>query len=216
MSSNQAQTISSAVKRACRVQQGFKLIEKEAESLSKVLSDKVVIAIAEELLSHPKFQVRMLIAELLKGVAPRSKKALGLLKHQVSRDENWRVQEMLARAFDEYCSQVGYEYALKTIRSWLSDKHPNVRRAVTEGLRVWTKRDYFRTHPDVAVKILAARRRDESKYVRISVGNALRDISKQYPELVSSELEKWDRADPNIKQTFELAVGFLKGKHGRL
>ena len=63
---------------------------------------------------------------------------------------------------------------------WLADSSPNVRRAFTEGLRIWTGRPYFHNHPEVAIQLLSQLRNDESEYVRKSVGNALRDISKKH------------------------------------
>lgn len=47
-----------------------------------------------------------------------------------------------------------------------------------------TSRPYFKDNPNVAIELLSTRKEDESEYVRKSVGNALRDISKKYPELV--------------------------------
>ncbi|EJS84636.1 hypothetical protein AAUPMB_21107, partial [Pasteurella multocida subsp. multocida str. Anand1_buffalo] len=73
---------------------------------------------------------------------------------------------MLAKAFDEYCLRQGYENALSTIDEWLNAAHPNVRRAVTEGLRIWTGRDYFKQNPTAAISRLAALKQDESDYVR--------------------------------------------------
>ncbi len=110
----------------------------------------------------------------------------------MSRDSDWRVQEILAQAFDRYCADTGYEKALPPIREWLADSSPNVRRAVTEGLRIWTSRPYFRDHPKLAIQLLSQLRNDESEYVRKSVGNALRDISRKHKELVRAELQQWD------------------------
>ena len=31
------------------------------------------------------------------------------MRDEVSKDDNWRVQEVLAKAFDEFCKQTGYE-----------------------------------------------------------------------------------------------------------
>ena len=39
-------------------------------------------------------------------------KNLTFMRDEVSKDENWRVQEVLAKAFDEFCKKVGYEQAL--------------------------------------------------------------------------------------------------------
>lgn len=60
------------------------------------------------------------------------------------------------------------------------DECANVRRAASEGLRVWTSRKYFKEHPDVAIRLLASHREGESEYVRKSAGNCLRDISKKF------------------------------------
>ena len=50
---------------------------------------------------------------------------------------------------------------------------------------------------------------DESEYVRKSVGNALRDISRKHKDLIRAEVEKWDTSDKHIKQTYKLASKFL-------
>ena len=120
------------------------------------------------------------------------------------------MQEILAKAFDQYCSDIGYKKALTVIEDWLADANPNVRRAVTEGLRIWTGRDYFCDHPDVAIKLLVHLKADESEYVRKSVGNALRDISRKHKDLIRAEVEKWDLSDKHIKQTYKLASRFLE------
>ena len=31
------------------------------------------------------------------------------MRDEVSKDDNWRVQEVLAKAFDEFCKNTGYE-----------------------------------------------------------------------------------------------------------
>ena len=92
----------------------------------------------------------------------------------MSRDPDWHTQEMLTMAFDTYYRQIGYEQALPTIASWLGDSSPNVRRAVSEGLRIWTQRPYFQQHPEQAVMLLGRLKADEHPYVRKSARNALR------------------------------------------
>ena len=121
-----------------------------------------------------------------------------------------RVQEVLAKAFDEFCAVKGYEEALPVIDEWLSDPHPNVRRAVTEGLRIWTSRPYFRDHPGDAVSRLSRLRGDSSEYVRKSVGNALRDISKKHPDLVAAELETWSLETKEVSQVYRLASKLIE------
>ena len=41
------------------------------------------------------------------------------MRDEVSKDDNWRVQEVLAKAFDEFCKQTGYEKSLPVIDEWL-------------------------------------------------------------------------------------------------
>ena len=77
------------------------------------------------------------------------------------------------------------------------------------GLRVWTERLYLFKYPALAIQLLSALQNDESEYVRLSVGNALRDISKNFPVLVKNELAKWDITINNIKQTHTLASQYL-------
>lgn len=124
---------------------------------------------------------------------------------EVSKDENWRVQEVLAKSFDEFCKKIGYEKALPIIDEWLNHNNPHTRRAVTEGLRIWTGRVYFKEHPDEAIRRLANLKEDHSEYVRKSVGNALRDISKKFPELVEAELKSWTLESKEINQVYKLA-----------
>lgn len=150
------------------------------------------------------YQVRMYAVFLL-GHLSQESDVLSFLRDDVSADSNWRVQEVLAKAFDDFCAVRGYEAALPVIDEWLSDSRPNVRRAVTEGLRIWTSRPYFRDHPGDAVSRLSRLRGDSSEYVRKSVGNALRDISKKHPELVAAELRTWSLETTEVAQVYRLA-----------
>ena len=84
-----------------------------------------------------------------------------------------------------------------------------MRRAVSEGLKVWTSRPYFKDNPQAAIELLAAHKSDESAYVRKSIGNAIRDISKKHSKLVSAELSTWDLSPKEIHQVYKLASKFL-------
>ena len=130
---------------------------------------------------------------------------LVFMKDEVSKDDNWKIQEVLAKAFDEFCRKKGYENALPIIDEWLRNSNPNTRRAVTEGLRIWTSRPYFKENPKEAIEKIANLKEDESEYVRKSVGNALRDISKKFPELIKIELDSWKLESKEVKQVYKLA-----------
>ena len=73
-----------------------------------------------------------------------------------------------------------------------------------------TNRPYFKDNPTEAIERLADLREDSSEYVRKSVGNALRDISKKYPELIKNELDSWKLKSQEINQVYKLANKFVK------
>ena len=72
-------------------------------------------------------------------------------------------------------------------------------------MRIWTSRPYFKDNPSEAVRRIAALKEDSSEYVRKSVGNSLRDISKKFPELIKEELDSWKLESKEIKQVYKLA-----------
>lgn len=197
------------------VENGFQHILEAAYQIHASCSDEECYGLSLELFEHPAYQVRMLSVVLLGYAGVENEHALSFLKERVSRDENWRVQEMLAKSFDFVCKERGYESALPLITEWLDDSRPNVVRAVSEGLRIWTSRPYFKEHPAVAVEFLSRHRADLSEYVRKSVGNALRDISKKFPQLILDELATWDQNDPKVRYTYRLAAKHLLEKSKR-
>ena len=146
---------------------------------------------------------RQLAVYLLGFTGGRRPDNLARLREQAATDQSWEVQEAIAQAFDGSCAAIGYEAALPTIDAWLADVHPNVRRAVSEGLRPWTSRQrrYFAEHPSEAIRRLAALRADPREYPRHSAGNALRDIRRRWPELVDAETATWNLADPREEFT---------------
>jgi len=154
------------------------------------------------------YQVRI-YGVFLFGYLSSDSDILTFMRDEVSKDDNWRVQEVLAKAFDEYCKNEGYENAIPVIDEWLGSDNPNTRRALTEGLRIWTSRSYFKENPQEAIKRLAALKEDASEYVRKSVGNALRDISRKFPELIKEELKTWKLETKEIKQVYKLASRFV-------
>lgn len=183
----------------------FKDCEKEAESYFKAHSADDSFSMGLELYQSENFQIQEVGVFLAGYAACKNPDALLFLKDTVSRHESWKVQEVLAMAFDNYCKMTGYENAMPVIREWLESDCANVRRAVSEGLRIWTSRPYFKENPHIAMQLLSSCKEDKSEYVRKSIGNALRDISKKYPELISNELNSWELSSKEIKQVYKLA-----------
>ena len=54
------------------------------------------------------------------------------------------------------------------------------------------------------IQRLDALKADPSEYVRKSVGNALRDISKKFPDFIRKEVETWSLDSKEIKQVYRL------------
>lgn len=191
------------------IENGFKEQESRAFADYKAKGAAHCKELAYLAYSSKLYQVRM-YAVFLFGHLSDSEEILAFMRDEVSKDENWRVQEVLAKAFDEFCKKIGYEQALLTIDEWLKNGNANAKRAVSEGLRIWTNRPYFKDNPDEAIRRLSSLKEDESKYLRKSVGNALKDISKKFPNLVKAELDSWDLASKEAMQTYKFASKFIK------
>ena len=201
--------VNALTRRARKTKHGFTDILRASNEVVAQYPARDCLRLAKQLFASDVHQARMLAVFIFGRMAAQSRPVMKFLRQRVSRDPDWRVQEILAQAFDRYCADIGYEKALPIIKDWLSASHPNVRRAVTEGLRIWTSREHFRDHPQTAIELLGGLKDDESEYVRKSAGNALRDISRQHPALVRAEVETWDRSDRRVAQTYKLASKFL-------
>jgi len=202
--------ISNILNRILQIEHGFQHILDGTDEILSTYSKEQCFEFAIELFKQEAYQARMLATTVLGKLAIEDDDALHFLKEQVSTDENWRVQEMLVKAFDEVCKSRGYEASLPIIEEWLNDNNPNVIRAVTEGVRIWTSRSFFKENPSVAIALIAKHKSHESEYLRKSVGNALRDISKKHTELIRQEVERWDLSNPRIMFTYKLAAKLLE------
>ena len=186
------------------IENGFKEEETRAFTDYKSNDSEFIKKLAFLSYQSEVYQVRM-YSVFLFGYLSEQNDILTFMRDEVSKDDNWRVQEVLAKAFDEFCKNTGYEKALPIIDEWLENDNPNTRRAVTEGLRIWTSRPYFKDNPNEAIRRIVALKEDPSEYVRKSVGNALRDISKKFPELIKDELNNWKLESKEINQVYKLA-----------
>ena len=192
------------------IEHEFQHILDGADKILSAYSKEQCFEFALKLLKYEAYQARMLAATILGRLATEDNNALCFLKERISTDENWRVQEMLAKAFDEVCKHRGYEVSLPLIEEWLNDNNPNVVRAVMEGLRIWTSRPFFKENPSIAIALIAKHKAHQSEYLRKSVGNALKDISKKHRELIRAEVRQWDLSNPRVLFTYKLATKLLK------
>jgi len=187
-----------------KIEHGFKPMEIEAKKLYVTNSKEDCLITATGLLNDERYQVRSVGVFLLGYLSSTDMTSLLLLRSKVSTDKSWQVQEILAKAFDQFCKDTGYERSLPVISDWLTDQNPNVCRAVTEGLRIWTTRSFFKTNPQIAIELISQHKAHPSEYLRKSVGNSLRDISKKNKELIENEISSWDLTDKLIYFTYKL------------
>ena len=173
--------IKSLEKELSLFEHGFKEEEKRAIADYKANDKNYIKRLAFAAFNSDIYQVRM-YSVFLFGYLSEDSDILTYMKDEVSKDSNWRVQEVLAR------------------------------RAVVEGLRIWTSRPYFKEKPNEAIRRIANLKDDSSEYVRKSVGNALRDISKKFPDLIKIELETWKLESKEINQVYKLASKLVGNK----
>jgi 3-methyladenine DNA glycosylase AlkC len=102
---------------------------------------------------------------------------------------------------------------LETMRAWVEDEDPHVRRLVSEGTRTrlpWsTHLRSFQKDPSKTVSLLEFLRTDQARYVQVSVANNLADMIKDDAGLGLSLAQKW-LADnhPVTKKIIHHAVRF--------
>ena len=113
-------TISSLIQRVQKTQHGFTDIQKAAEEVFAAHSKAETLSLAKELFSSEVPQARMPATFLFGKLAAKSKESFTFLRKRVGSDKDWRAQEILAQAFDQYCKDSGYEKSLPVIEDWLA------------------------------------------------------------------------------------------------
>ena len=118
--------IASLEKEISLIENGFKEEEKRALSDYRSNDKEFVKKLAFSAYNSNTYQVRM-YGVFLFGYLSEQNDILTFMRDEVSKDDNWRVQEVLAKAFDEFCKNTGYEKALPIIDEWLENDNPNTR-----------------------------------------------------------------------------------------
>ena len=106
------------------------------------------------------------------------------------------------------------EKTLERLSVWVKDPNLHVRRLVSEGIRPrlpWAERlKMFQADPKPVLQLLEHLKADPVQYVRRSVANNLNDIAKDYPDLVVTTLEKWQKnGDPGTQWIIRHALRSL-------
>lgn len=118
------------------------------------------------------------------------------------------LRELTQRSTAEFAIRpflVAHEaLTLRTLRSWLGDPNPHVRRLISEGTRPrlpWGMQlRRFVADPSPTLPLLEALQDDPSEYVRRSVANHLNDIAKDHPAVVAAWLERHLPAAPPARR----------------
>ena len=108
--------IDNILNKILQIEHGFQHILDGANEILSAYSEKQCFKLALTLFEHEAYQARMLATTILGKLATEDNNALCFLKERISTDENWRVQEMLAKAFDEICKHKEYEASLPLIK----------------------------------------------------------------------------------------------------
>jgi 3-methyladenine DNA glycosylase AlkC len=172
---------------------------------SRTLQPAAAFELAQRLFPNPDPHGAMAATLLAGHVSYLLPAALDFLRKQSATHTDIRVQDCLARGFDHFCLNRGYERALVTMEEWAKDPNENVRRAVVEAPRPWTKKEYFAANPKIAFAFVASMKADSSGTVRFSVGRALCEMGDDFPDLLLAELKTWNLHHPPVKHTYMFA-----------
>ena len=197
------------IERLLKTQRGFKDMQLVASDTVLSNPPEEALDTAHRLYAQPEYQPRITAVFIYGLLAASQEGILMLLRQKVSLDPDRRVQDILAKALHQYCSDRGYVEAISTLKDWLKDPQENVRHAATEGPRPWLSQAYFTDHPEAAIKLLSALKGDPSDKVRLSAGKALCEISRYLPELIRKEVGDWDRTNARVDFTYKLATKAL-------
>ena len=106
------------------IENGFKEERKRAFADYKSNNNEYIRKLAFLAYKSDAYQVRM-YGVFLFGYLSEQDDILAFMRDKVSKDDNWRVQEVLAKAFDKFCKKIGYEKALPIIDEWLKNNNTN-------------------------------------------------------------------------------------------
>lgn len=133
-------------------------------------------------------------------------RGLNHIKTNYANHSNWEMREISGYTIREGLKTYP-EVTLAILNEWLTD-NPNadVRRLISESLRPMADIRWLRDPKknDPIIDILIKLKADKSEYVRKSVGNNIKDLSKYMPIKILDLTEKWIKT-ANISVTDNLA-----------
>ncbi|MHA1310525.1 MAG: DNA alkylation repair protein [Candidatus Helarchaeota archaeon] len=147
--------------------------------------------------------------------------AISLVENWID-NEDWEIRENSVYPILSGL-KTNREKTIEFLRKWIKSENPNFRRFVAESLRPRAEIKWLRdpTQNDEILKILTELNHDNSIYVRKSVGNNLKDLSKYMPEKILTLIEEWlnekeklnEKEQKNLIWTIYQALRWLKDKN---
>lgn len=118
---------------------------------------------------------------------------------------NWEIREMAGYSIRQ-CIKIDVEGTINALWPYVDSNNEKLRRIVSESLRPLADIHWLRdpTRNDLVLELLTAMRADPSMYVRKSVGNNLKDLTKYMPKKILSLFETWS-VHYNLKISDDLA-----------
>jgi len=133
----------------------------------------------------------LFLAEFILKYPQSFKKAENMIEVAAD-DEEWTVRECAIFPIISGIKK-NPEYVLEYLTNLTNKMNQNLRRLVSESLRQSNRVKWLRdpSKNDKVLNILSKLKTDESIYVRKSVGNNLKDLSKYMPQKIITLMEAW-------------------------
>ena len=149
-----------------------------------------------------------IIAEFIISFPEKFEKMIPLIE-VYAYPSNWIVRETIADAILAGLIKTPNK-TLEILSNWVKSSNENLRRLVSESLRPHASIKWLRdpTKNDKIIELLTILRKDPSIYVRKSVGNNLKDLSKYMPEKILDLMEFWiDKAQIKVHAELSTEIG---------
>ena len=146
----------------------------------------------------------LFLSEFVLNYPKNMNEVVPLIEHWVNSEE-WDVRETVLMSIVNGLKKNTKE-TLELLKKWVKSENENYRRGATESLRPRAEIKWLRdpSKNDTILDLLTELNKDPSIYVRKSVGNNLKDLTKYMPEKILTLMENWIR-ESRIKVNDELA-----------
>lgn len=152
-----------------------------------------------------------LFAEFIYQFPKEFKNSIPLIEKWADHSE-WQIRESIGEAILSSLKK-NKDKTLEYVNRLVESKNENLRRLVSESLRPRADIKWLRdpTKNDKILELLTRLRKDNSIYVRKSVGNNIKDLSKYMPEKMLDLMEKWiEKSGIKVHDELATEVGLNK------